>query len=532
VGVSILDAGMGNLFVLDDIVRGLGTFVAQLSPAATASITNFVSILLLVILSAIALVLACFFVYIASAVAASRSASGDAFAVDEIIADLGRFAATAAVPILTAFGTLFSFAASAATTALTYSREIAIGLFFAAASALVVVYAPELVATSASVYAALSFVWSLVMYGVLVLVQLFNIIYPFINFLVVRLPSALTVGFFTDLATCSATTFQALLVSITNILIQIGAAWTAWTSSGAAQLTVVPDFGPTALALGQTIGLVSVFFNCTCTSGSGVLVAPILEAVAVGPPLPLVAEPLPPFAVAVNATVTLVPAALTDIVRPFYVIINGIVARDTFFDIMDDAHVTFNGTVATAINVVNGTLGLGTNLVQQYWVAVGRALTLGYVPGIDFPAPPPVLFECLTGVLAAPLHYINTVVNTVARPRFSFTTFNGQLAWMCRCRARRARTLVAVSRRMRARSRRALPMPIAPLCPPRALVQRFATIARAAPSYRARRMPIVVSVSLTWARARRALGARMRASARARARARITPAPSSARPLH
>jgi len=425
---------------LGTFVLGLTTFVGLLFPAPSAIATQVLVVLVLVwaALALLALIgLAALIVTLVLARRRSAADGGEPLSFQLIVLDLTSFFAAAATPL----AVLAQYVGSTLTTLwqlVVSNYRLMLGIALAFVLILGYTYGYPIVdALFAAIVAVGSFVWHVLLMNVVNIVRPFidSAFLFFVNPFVVRLPGVLVTGTFFDLGSCSVETLVTFFNSTASFLPALGRATSAWGASGDAMLTTVPDFGEFSMAVGASIGTLGTLFTCVCASGSSVLVAPVLEAIGEGPPAPYAldfegTDEITPFAHAINGTLCLIPAILTDAVRPFVLIGRGVaVGNLTAFQVLDGAAFSLNGTLDTLTQAADGVLGLATNIVQRYWVAFGRALTLGPVAGVDFPAPPPRIFECLRAVYTIVLNALRIVLNIIYRLGPTFTTFDGQLTW-------------------------------------------------------------------------------------------------------
>ena len=272
--------------------------------------------------------------------------------------------------------------------------------------------------------------WRVVPLYIMMLVRLFiEGVYPWINAFVVRIPSSLFTGIFFDSATCARDTWTLLMTSIVEAWIELANAIAAWTLSGDAALTIPPDFGVFGQKIASSVFTLNAFVTCMCSSGA-VIVTPFFSAFSEGnPTLNSTIEPIVPFACAVNSTVNLPFTLVMDVMRPVKLYSAAIANGDTFLDAVRGSQANFNSTIDNARNVLNCTLAFATNVVQQYFVLIIGDTTntsAAFIPG---PGPPPVLFECATGLLWSPIELLKYVINILTRLESTFTTFDGQLHW-------------------------------------------------------------------------------------------------------
>jgi hypothetical protein len=378
-----------------------------------------------------ALVLVTFVVYSVLALFMSRRASYNG---PDVLERIIVFLAALWMPVGALAGALARTATTSVSFVISNARIIVVSIAISMALWLWTVYYANVIGATIGGYGVLEDIFrGIVLDIVLTLNVIFNFVYPWVNFVAIRIPVTIVRGFTSDIGACGAEAFGVLIVEARDFVLALGAAFGAWLASGRAVLTVAPDFAPAAQGLARTVNSLSVFATCTCASGTPVLLAPLFRAFVDGPPSPPLDDPpVTPFAVAVNASFAATFTVIMDVgffglgVRPLTLIIENIGEGDPVFE---DVQFSINGTVDTLTRIVNGTLGFGTNVFQQYWITIAQITSGGLVPGVDFIAPPPVLFECATGLLMSPVVLLRTILNLVFELERTFTTYNGQLNW-------------------------------------------------------------------------------------------------------
>lgn len=269
--------------------------------------------------------------------------------------------------------------------------------------------------------------WSVVpMYIFLGIWYVIASIWAWINFLAIRVPSAIVSGIFFDVATCAADTFTALTLALVNSGIIFSNTWTVWAQTGTQMLVVTPDFAAWALSVAQVIGVAQNFFYCICASGS-FLTSPLFLALTDGNPS-IVGE-TPGFVAAINATINAPVAFASDVARPFVLGVRAIEDGQGFFDVLRSAHISFNGTANTGLALVNGTLYTVDNILQQYYILIIDAATDGG-PLVTVPGAFPRLISCATGFTWGPVEVIKWLINLfVAFITGDLFAYDGQLVW-------------------------------------------------------------------------------------------------------
>jgi len=247
---------------------------------------------------------------------------------------------------------------------------------------------------------------------------------PFLNLFALRIPSVLVTGLFFDSATCSRDTFTLLVQQLVSTGTAFAGVWISWSQTGQDVLVVAPDFVPWANSLADLVGVTQAFIACFCSSLSFVT-APAFRSLRQGNPS--VPDDVSGFSAAINATINIPIVIATDIVRPIYRTVQGVEAGDEFFDILRGAQISFNGTFNTGRAVINGTLYVPDNVLQQYYILViGEGTNNGTL--VTNPGAFGGIFSCATGVLWMQLEMVKWQINLVVSiVTLEIFTYDGQL---------------------------------------------------------------------------------------------------------
>ena len=406
----------------------LDNLFVTLAPTSYAAFQNAFTVVLVFIFAGLLLCLVGIVGLAISSVAFSRRTSERAINLPVAFSSFALLFASIWAPLATAGAAILSAANAAFDFLLKYAVPIIAIAVFALLGWLWSFGHSEIIGVLLRLWSTVIVpLWSVVpMYIFLGIWYVIASIWAWINFLAIRVPSAIVSGVFFDIATCAADTFTALTLALVNSGIIFSNTWTAWAQTGTQMLVVTPDFGPWALSVAQVIGVGQNFFYCICASGS-FLTSPLFLALTDGNPS-IVGE-TPGFVAAVNATINAPVAFVSDVARPFVLGVRAIEDGQGFFDVLRSAHISFNGTSNTGLALVNGTLYTVDNILQQYYILIIDAAT-DSGPLVTTPGAFPRLISCATGLTWGPVEVIKWLINLiVAFITGDLFTFDGQLVW-------------------------------------------------------------------------------------------------------
>ena len=224
-----------------NFIFSLATFFSALVPGPSQEVETLLTVVFTLLALSLAITAVTLLVYVVVALLATRRANSGSFDLKGTVERLLAYLATLAWPILFFYGYLRSLLATTAAFLAANARFIAVAIVATMAAWLWTVYYGELLAATGTVYTVLVDVYRGVLLYIPLLARIvFDIVYPWINLFVVRIPSAIVTGFFFDVSACGEQTWSALAIASQRVGEEFIVGFEGWFALGALNRPCVP----------------------------------------------------------------------------------------------------------------------------------------------------------------------------------------------------------------------------------------------------------------------------------------------------